>query len=178
MKHKHSGFTLIELVLVIVILGILAATAAPKFIDLSSDARSSTVEALAGSLKSGAKMVNAKAIIDGVTNLRGYQYDIDNDASTPPIYMHSGYPAVTNSCDRFVSGLDSWMDLHIDTSCEVSSDSDWFGYVAWNTFYFMPAGFDSDNDQCYVSYQEATGGSPSSSEDLDYIIVTIETDGC
>lgn len=66
MKHQNSGFTLIELVVVIVILGILAATATPKFLDFSSDTRASTVNALAGSIKSDAQMINAKAIILGV----------------------------------------------------------------------------------------------------------------
>lgn len=49
---KSSGFTLIELVVVIVILGILAATAAPKFMDLQKDARISALNGLMGALKS------------------------------------------------------------------------------------------------------------------------------
>ena len=65
--RKQAGFTLIELVVVIVILGILAATAAPKFIDLTSDARSSVVEALQGTLKSARDMGHAKALIEGET---------------------------------------------------------------------------------------------------------------
>jgi len=49
---RQSGFTLIELVMVIVILGILAASAIPKFVDVSGDARQSAVSGLAGALGS------------------------------------------------------------------------------------------------------------------------------
>ena len=51
--NKQSGFTLVELVMVIVILGILAATAIPAFINLQSDARVATVAGVAGGLSSG-----------------------------------------------------------------------------------------------------------------------------
>ena len=62
---KSSGFTLIELVVVIVILGILAATAAPKFMDLQKDARVSALNGLMGAMKRANSMVYSKAILAG-----------------------------------------------------------------------------------------------------------------
>lgn len=64
--RKKTGFTLIELVVVIVILGILAVTAAPKFLNLQSDARVATLKGLQAAIKSADAQVYAKAAIQGV----------------------------------------------------------------------------------------------------------------
>ena len=56
MKQVQRGFTLIELVMVIVILGVLAAVAIPKFVDLKGDAIAASTQGVAGALSSAASI--------------------------------------------------------------------------------------------------------------------------
>ncbi|WP_275661231.1 type II secretion system protein [Vibrio mediterranei] len=63
---KRNGFTLIELVVVIVILGILAVSAAPRFLNLTSDARVSVLKGAQAAVKGMDSLVYSKAVINGV----------------------------------------------------------------------------------------------------------------
>ena len=65
MDKAQKGFTLIELVVVITILGILAAFAFPRFAALEVEARSATVNGLAGSLRSASSLAHSLALVTG-----------------------------------------------------------------------------------------------------------------
>lgn len=65
MKRK-SGFTLIELVVVIVILGILAVTAAPRFLNIQDDAREARLQGMKGAIESGLALGYSKMVIAGL----------------------------------------------------------------------------------------------------------------
>lgn len=113
MKVKQQGFTLIELIIVIVILGILAVTAAPKFLDLSKDARIATLQGMEAALKSGTDLVYAKAEIANQTSGDG---SVTSNSVT--ILTHSGYPTANwvNSV-RYIIDLDDQNFTTATTVC-------------------------------------------------------------
>ena len=163
---RQSGFTLIELVVVIVILGILAATAAPKFMNLQGDARVSALSGLSGAVKSAINLSYSKAILKGVENQKSGKVCADNSSPCAlEVILTYGKPAGTES------GILRAMDIESEAFTE-SSSKDWvYSKIAATKttpaiLYIMQSGAASinkdnmdgkkDSSLCALKYTEAT----------------------
>lgn len=86
--RNQAGFTLIELIVVIVILGILAATALPRFSNLTNDARRGSVQGMTGGVRSAAALARASWLVGGSSGT-----SITMDGVTVTVDSTTGYPA-------------------------------------------------------------------------------------
>lgn len=102
---RQSGFTLIELVVVIVILGILAVTAAPRFLNLTEDAKKSSLMGLKGAIVSASNITYAKsAVLDFVDK------DESNGKKVGEVEVAFGYPLATaNGIAKSITGIADWV---------------------------------------------------------------------
>ncbi|MBW3697238.1 type II secretion system protein [Vibrio sp. T187] len=133
---KQGGFTLIELVVVIVILGILAVTAAPRFLNLQDDARESAAQGLKGAMAGAAGIVYGKSAISGVESQSSATVTIGSES----IAVVFGYPDETSAAlHSAVSGL----------------EADWTIVSGATANSAIGFGFTDSNTDCYVEYQAA-----------------------
>lgn len=103
-NKTQQGFTLVELIIVIVILGILAVTAAPRFLNFQSDAKASVIDGVVGSLNAGVRLVEGKAIIGGqnTTALSCF----DNNAVRVAVAAETGHTDSTTDQTSCATGTD------------------------------------------------------------------------
>ncbi len=86
---KQAGFTLIELVIVIIILGILAVTAAPKFLNLQNDAKTAAASGVLAAVRSSSQLVYSKAALEGVEASPSASVSSADNTTIAVVY---GYP--------------------------------------------------------------------------------------
>lgn len=143
--NAQQGFTLIELVVVIVILGILAATAAPKFLDLTGDAKAATLEGVRGSVESATSMVHAKALIESDTAVTG-GLDLDADDTDEVLLTYSWPTSDTTTWDNII-------DINADDFMSVASATTIVWYHTRDTAYTSTTAAIAGG--CYVEYTES-----------------------
>ncbi|MDO6618716.1 prepilin-type N-terminal cleavage/methylation domain-containing protein [Shewanella sp. 6_MG-2023] len=150
-KRKQQGFTLIELVVVIIILGILAVTAAPKFINLQGDARVSALQGLKGAIQGANTLVYSKAALAGLE--KGTDESVVLVAATDPadnVVVTTDYGYLTATLLNFQTAVELSVSAGTDPASP-SITTDWIFDAATGTFW--QAGAPSD---CKFTYKAAT----------------------
>ncbi|MGR5446974.1 type II secretion system protein [Vibrio hyugaensis] len=152
---RQGGFTLIELVVVIVILGILAVTAAPRFLNLQSDARASSLDGLKGAMQGASGIVFGKAAIQGLERSNSATTVSSAEGNIETIF---GYPTATaNGIGAALQDTGDW---------QVSGGANTAGAIIQYTF-----ADGNPNWNCAVTYQAATSGAAP-------VITSADADNC
>ncbi|QLE87082.1 prepilin-type N-terminal cleavage/methylation domain-containing protein [Shewanella sp. Scap07] len=176
MRNNQSGFTLIELVVVIIILGILAVTAAPKFINLQSDARASTVTGLEAAVKGADSLVYSKSLIAG--------NEKQGSTATPPpsVIVDSANTTVLlnygHATAAWTDSLANMLDINVSLESADDDTTEWVYDTATGIVYFYPQGVVSplagtDPGTCYVKYENALTSATAGTFDISSV-----TTGC
>jgi len=142
MDKAQKGFTLIELVVVITILGILAAFAFPRFAALEVQARIAATEAFSGSIRAGSSMAHSMELVGAAVTMEGVA-----------ITMQGGYPVGT------AAGITATMQdiTGFGTTYTVAVNA--------NSVVFEIDGAPAGNT-CDVTYQENAGVAPTITLDV------------
>ena len=163
MRRNNGGFTLIELIVVIVILGILAVTAAPKFIDLQSDARLATLNGMKAAINSAVSLTYGKSLVTGQEKVDVGSITINGS----PVTVCYGYPCAA------ASKIQQVLDIGVFDPCSGNSTSgnstsarDWCytgGGDSESSIKIYVANGYSSGSKCYVEYKQpdASGKAPT-----------------
>lgn len=168
MRRNNGGFTLIELIVVIVILGILAVTAAPKFIDLQSDARLATLNGMKAAINSAVSLTYGKSLVKGV----------EKDPSDKKVWINGeevevcyGYPCAE------AAKIQKVLDIGEFHKCDASSTpaGDWCYGEQTDTKkinIYIANGY-SESSKCFLIYEQAKKSGTGTEEKIEPPVVKL-----
>lgn len=172
---KNQGFTLIELIVVIIILGVIAVIAAPRFLNLSKDAKVNTMLNVGSGMESALTLLYSKAVIEG--------QDIGDGEVTisgVEVPLLNGYPSVDggDSFEQINAQVQVWFNIESVGKNVIEDDPSAAPFFidkasSLNQIYIFFSGAPTTGDRteygCQVRYQNTESEGPS---------VRVLTDAC
>ena len=168
--NKERGFTLVELVVVIVLLGILSAAALPRFINVTDNAYAAAYDGTVGAFQSSASLFRAQWVATGNT---GAVDDLANFGDGTVDSTTNGWPTGTDGSNTFGDGTDCtqlWTGLLGGSAPEISVSANVAGLTALTsdygtirdsatqcTYYYLLSGNASGDSVRNFSYSASNG---------------------
>lgn len=163
MRQKSTGFTLIELIVVIAIIGILAAVALPRFINAQADARVAKAQALYGAIRSASALAHARCVLD----LSGTTSAPTCTSTAGTVNMEGLAVAAVNQYPARHNGTNT--DIVAAAGINAANDNVTLSAAGTNPTTITVVGATTAAN-CRISYTEATAAVPP--------VIALTTTGC